>query len=164
MGIFGKGKAASAAKGEYPGFSALQSIGLIFPQEMAAAARDFQSDAALRGKEVRLLAYSDGRRKDLPADLDFPVLCKSDRAWGRWKSPEAESFKNFAPQVLIDVLPVAGHPLDRWISGLNADFKIGRMVRQLPIYNLTLDASKTEGPAGLFREILYYLQFINKEK
>ncbi|HAD95974.1 MAG TPA: hypothetical protein DCG19_01145, partial [Cryomorphaceae bacterium] len=151
---------------DYPGFKLLKRVGIAFQAgQSEKAVLDYARELRNKGKEVHLLGYIPKRRKDIEGIPSYPWLCKSDVNWlGVPKGKEVSDFLALHFGVYIEILDAQSHPLDFVSSRVAADFKIGFSTREELGFDLSLQMMEKSPAQSAFKEIDYYLNFINNKE
>ena len=149
--------------GGYPGFAAIKKVAIVFEQGIAEkAVQDFVKKLSSENKEVEVLTYIPKKRKEITDHKPFNFFCKDDLNW--YKKPKAEAISDFTSQpfdVFITLNDKAS-PLQFVTLSSKASFTIGLNSSNLTILDLQVSKPQGDDYASVFKEIDYYLRFINK--
>ncbi|MGB0176642.1 MAG: DUF6913 domain-containing protein [Owenweeksia sp.] len=151
---------------DYPGFKLLQRVGIAFqagPHEQAVL--NYARELRNKGKEVHLIGFVPKRRRDIEGIPSYPWICRSDVNWlGIPKGKEVNDFLSLHFGVFIEIITAESHPMDFISSRVAADFKIGFADREELGFDLSLQMIERSPAEAAFKEIDYYLNFINNKE
>ena len=151
---------------EYKGFGQVKTVGICFKHGKLNNEIITYSDGLRKlGKEVHLLEYIPKRARDIEKEgiqTPYPWFCKNNV--NRYGQPSGKSVNDFTSThygVYLDLINEEEHPVDFITAKVNADFKIGSNIRPDLKYNMLM-AFKDDNFTAIFKEIDYYLNFINQ--
>ncbi len=149
---------------DYPGFQLLKRVGIAFEIPYEKAVLQYARELRNKGKEVHLLGYIPKRKKEIEGIPAYPWICRSDLNWlGAPRAKEAKNFISLHFGVYIEIIDREKHPMDFISSRVAADFKIGFALRERWGFDLSLQMTEKAPAEAAFKEIDYYLNFINKK-
>jgi len=148
----------------YPGYEAIKEVVIIFEKGPAdQAVQNFARQLKTDHKKVQLMAYIPQKRKEIIEHQPFEYFCKDDINWyGRPKPEVLTSFGKNRPDVLISINEKGESPLQFLAIACNANFSIGLKKTALQIYDLQVAHPKGQDFTSVFKEVDYYLKFINQ--
>ncbi|WP_417603753.1 DUF6913 domain-containing protein [Owenweeksia hongkongensis] len=157
----GKNAGANAA---YPGFISVKRFAIVF--EKGAADKDvldFAKKLKAEGKDVELLAYIPRKRKEITEQQTYKYFCKDDVNW--YGKPSAEVLSTFIKQdfdVLISLNDKDQSPIQFLTIAGKANFTIGLKSSTLKVLDLQVARPDGDDFSPVFKEVDFYLRFINK--
>lgn len=148
----------------YPGFTAIKRIAIVFERGTAdKSVLAFAEKLKAEGKEVELLAYIPKKRKEV-ADLQpYEYFCKDDTNW--YGKPNAEVLSTFTTKdfdVLISLNDKGESPIQFLTMACQANFTIGLKSSVLKVLDLQVARPDGDDFSPVFKEVDFYLRFINK--
>lgn len=151
---------------DYPGFDLVESVAIAFEGgEDDKLILDFARKMEKAGKKVNLMAYIPKKRKEITDLPPFDHFTKSELNWfGKPKSEEVKKFLEPHYGVFIVLNRKNDSPLEFITAGVGADFSIGLRIPCFTRFDLVLEQKEETGLQGVFKEIDYYLNFINQRK
>lgn len=148
----------------YSGFSKIKRIAIVFEQSESAerAVSDFVKKLTSEGKQLNMLTYIPKKRKEILEYKAFDYFCKDDVNWYGKPKPEAVSgFTKEQYDVLI-TLNDKTSPVQFITLSTKADFTVGLSSSDLSVLDLQVAKPENGDYASVFKEVDYYLRFINK--
>lgn len=154
----------SDASSVYPGFASVKKLAIVFEKGGAdQAVLDFVKKLKAEGKDVELLAYIPRKRKEITEQQSYEYFCKDEVNW--YGKPSAEVLSAFTKQdfdVLISLNDKVESPIQFLTMAGKANFTIGLKSSGLKILDLQVARPDGDDFSPVFKEIDFYLRFINK--
>lgn len=154
-------------KKPFIGFKRAETIGICFQTVIdKRAIEEYQKKLLKDGKLVKLLEYVPKRKKEIENEgLRFDSLwfCKSDVNWmGNPKNEDVQRFLSNHFDVYIDLVNEEEHPVDFITTQAKSSFKIGAGLKSIINFDLSIKLKEKSDLEQTFKEIDYYLNFINQ--
>ena len=131
--------------------------------EQDDAVKAFAQHMRDNGKEVSVLAYIPQKRKEISYAPGFDHFTKDELNWlGRPKSAEVQKFLKEPYEVFITLNERLESPIQFITVAAKADFIIGLRNGKETRIDLQFDSGANHDYAQIFKEIEYYLRFINR--
>jgi hypothetical protein len=154
------------SKPEYKGYASIKHVLIVFDYEpkLLEQIQHFANTLKHEGKVVECLSYYDGKRKDAPQKEDFQLICKDDLNWyGAPKPNLMTPFKQKEYQLFLQLAKTNQKMLPFISNQIRAAFTCGIHAGERESFDLQIDAETTD-LNKIFKELDYYLHFINKAK
>lgn len=153
----------------YNGFDSIETIGICFERSNNnQVIFNYKSKMEGLGKKVVLLEYLPFTKKELEkksTNTEGLWFCKSDLKYsGLPSNTSIESFLSESYDVLLDLNSKEHHPNEFISLKAKASLKAGSSERADLPFDLMLRISEKDNFDGLFKELDYYLNFINQKK
>ncbi len=149
---------------DYPGFKAVEKVAIVFRSggdDPAILA--FAKKLGEAGKTVQVLGYIETKRKEITDLPRFPHFTDTEINWyGRPKSEEISAFLDGHYGVYISLNRNGESPLEFLSAAVKADFKIGIGRHQKGRFDLVVGMAEDTSMEEAFKEMEYYLNFINQ--
>lgn len=151
---------------DYPGFDRVESVAIAFETgEDDQLILDFAKQLKGKGKKVNLMAYIPKKRKEITDLPPYEHFTRSELNWfGKPKSEEVKKFLEPHYGVFIVLNRKDDSPLEFITAAVGADFSIGLRIPCFTRFDLVLEQKEESGLQGVFKEIEYYLSFINQKR
>lgn len=148
----------------YPGYKTIRKVVILFEKGAAEqAVMNFVKQLKADSKQVEILAYLPQKRKDITDPQPTEYFCKDDVNWyGRPKPEVLATLEQSRPDVLISLNEKKESPLQFLTVACNANFSIGLQKSVLQVFDLRVAHPEGQDFAPVFKEIDYYLKFINQ--
>lgn len=148
----------------YPGFSKLKSLAILFMEgEDSRHVLEFRDQLTKAGKQVSLLAFIPQKRKEIQNAPSFDFFTKDELNWlGRPQSELVKQFLSQKHEVIITLGQGSENPFQFIITTAKTDFVIGLKSAPNTRVDLSLGSEDQNDLSKVFKEIEYYLGFINK--
>jgi len=148
---------------DYPGFNAVQKIAIAFESgKHNAEILKFAAELRKMGKEVKLLGFVPQKRKDLLEPPVFDHFTLNDLNWyGKPKSEDVTEFLKPHYGVYISLNKKPGSPIEFLSAAVGADFNIAVKSADYTRFDLVVGLDESDNYQKVFKEILFYLNFIN---
>ncbi len=158
-----KSRNISYRPADYPGFEKFKTMAIVFESgKQNSIIQDFARQMEAAGKEVQLLGYIPQKRKEILEPPAFDYFTKSEINWfGKPKSEEVTQFLNGTYQVFITLNESEESPVQFITVAAKADFVVGLSNGKVARIDLLVGAGKTHDYKAVFKEVEYYLKFIN---
>lgn len=162
-------KANSSKSNPYHGFDSIKTMGIIFERSNAKdVILEYGKKMESLGKKVVLLEFLPFTKKEIEKkEISAKGLwyCKSDLKFsGQASNSNIDKFLNEDYQVHLDLNTKPEHPNDFISLKTNANLKAGGNLKDGLSLDLMLNISEKDNFDGLFKELDYYLNFINQKK
>lgn len=159
-----KARNLSYKPADYCGFDKLNTVAILFEQgDQVKDILSFAIALEKEGKQVNLLGYIDVKRKDLQTEPDYPHFTKDETSWiGRPKSESVNSFLKSNYHVLVSMNNKEESPLQFVMAATKSDFNIGIQKETHTRIDLLVGSTDSSDYTACFKEMDYYLRFINK--
>ncbi len=153
----------------YKGFDSIEWIGISY--ERSNSKDDILKYAARMksaGKKVQLLEYIPFTQKEIEKKgiaTEGLWFCKSDLSFsGNPNNANVEKFLKQGMDVYLDLNSKAQHPLDFISLKAKSSLKAGSSLKEDLSMDLMLSITENNNFEQLFKELDYYLNFINQKK
>ncbi len=158
-----KSRNISYRPADYPGFEKLKSVAIVFESgKQDETIMSFAKQMKTEGKEVHLLGFIPQKRKEMQSPPEFSHFTKDEVNWyGKPKSEEVTQFLNGTYQVFITLNEREESPIQFVTVAAKADFVVGLSNGKVARIDLLVGTGKTHDYKAVFKEVEYYLKFIN---
>ncbi len=148
---------------DYPGFEKLKSVAIVFESgQQDDTIMAFAKQIKAAGKEVELLGYIPRKRKEIQSPPDFYHFTKDEVSWfGKPKSDDVKQFLNGTYQVFITLNERVESPIQFVTVAAKADFAVGLSNGKVARIDLLVGSGENHDYKAVFKEVEYYLKFIN---
>ena len=149
---------------DYPGFDRVKNMAIAFEAgQYDQQILNFAKQMEQSGKQVHLLGYIPKKRKEVTEFPSYNHFTKTELNWyGKPKSEDVKEFLKPHYGVYSSLNTKNDNPLEFVTAGIGADFSVGLRIPCFTRFDLVLE-QQDEDLQKVFREIEYYLNFINKE-
>lgn len=152
--------------GVFKGFDTMDKVLIFcaFAQREDTALQRFVEELTKAGKTVNTLMYFPRKRKELPPELSehSGILCKSDLNWyGRPKETFVNHHLNTHYDLVLDTFAKAEEGPAFVRALLQTDFSFGRVASPQLEHNILINITEENNLVSFFKEVHYYLHFIN---
>jgi hypothetical protein len=151
----------------YNGYNKAKTIGICFHSKDVLSVTQYADSLIKSGKSVQLLQYVPLKKKEIEKQqlsFDTAWFCKGDANW--LDIPQNDQVSRFLSQnhdIYIDLMDGI-NPLAEYVSiCINSLFKIGMSSERDSIFDLVIKQRENEDLKSVFKEIEYYLNFINQD-
>jgi hypothetical protein len=161
-----KTQQAFQLSGVFKGYDKLQKVLLFcgYDQRKDKTLQKFVQELEADGKSVVVVAYFARKRKELPEEeqQSHHILCKSDLNWyGKPKSGWAQTHLLNQYDLAIDTV-YKNREVQEFLRALmQADFLIGAVEGKSTVPNIVVHTQETQDLSAFFKEVHYYIHFIN---
>lgn len=148
---------------DYPGFEKLKTIAIVFESgKQDDTVKQFARQMEAAGKEVKLLGYIPKKRKEIQTPPDFNHFTKDEVSWfGKPKSEDVKQFLEGTYQVFITLNEREESPIQFVTVAAKADFVVGLSNGKVARIALLVGSGESHDYKTVFKEVEYYLRFIN---
>ena len=152
----------------YSGFAAVRTIGISFAnQKFRDEIQDYKRKMEGLGKQVSIIEYIPFKRKEIEKKNIYTPeqwYCKSDLNYsGVPTNAHVQSFLQREYDVYLDLNEEEEHPNDFISLKLKASLKAGNSNRQDLGLDLAFSISEKDNLQHFFKQLDYYLNFINQK-
>lgn len=151
----------------YEGFDKVKKIGICFERNKNSKSVLAYADKLRQlGKEISLLEYIPMKNKEMEKEA-----VETPQAWfgkshigfsGEPTNADVSSFLSNDYGIYIDLTPSELHPVDYISLKVKAALKVGNAKRADLAYDLMLSIDENDNFDSVFKELDYYLNFINQ--
>ncbi len=161
--FFLRGRNTSFRPADYSGFENWKRMAILFESgNYDEQILDFAKKMKGEGKEVELMGFIPRKRKEVIDVPKFPHFTKTEvKGLGKPKSDDVSAFLKNHFEVFISLNEKRESPLQFIEAATQADFAIGLRKVKYARFDLILESNPNQNIGDIFKEIEYYLKFIN---